>query len=66
MKTITHKFGLLLLGIMAICQTTFSQNYLKTPQEVQYELQSQLDNLFRNLDKFFDSFDNTLHNKCLL
>ncbi|MDR2058160.1 MAG: hypothetical protein LBP83_07780, partial [Dysgonamonadaceae bacterium] len=50
MKTLVNKFCLLLL-YLTITTTALAQNYLKSPQEVENELKSNLDYLFQALDK---------------
>jgi hypothetical protein len=50
MNTKIKKLGLLLL-LLTMTTTTFSQNYLRSPQEVENELKSDLNYLFENLDK---------------
>jgi hypothetical protein len=50
MKTFANKFYFLLL-CLAITATALAQNYLKSPQEVENELKSDLDYLFQPLDK---------------
>jgi len=46
-----YKFGLLFTVIVFMCQQTWSQDYLKTPQQAQAELKAEMDILFQHMDK---------------